>query len=107
MVNNYRNTKKNLRTLFLLLALFTVSSLVSSASLSSFKPSFDSIESTVVRKEVFFNYLLPAIQKKNAEIVADRILLIDKGSLVAEGTHQNLLLSSKLYKRLCELQFNH
>ncbi|MGB0754653.1 MAG: glucosaminidase domain-containing protein [Candidatus Pseudothioglobus sp.] len=72
MVNNYRNTKKNLRTLFLLLALFTVSSLVSSASLSSFKPSFDSIESTVVRKEVFFNYLLPAIQKKNAEIVALR-----------------------------------
>ena len=38
---------------------------------------------------------------------SDRILLIDKGSLVAEGTHQNLLSSSKLYKRLCELQFNH
>ena len=38
---------------------------------------------------------------------ADRILLIDKGRLVAEGTHQNLLSSSKLYKRLCELQFNH
>jgi Bax protein len=72
MINNYRNTKKNLRTLLLLLALFTVSSLVSSASLSSFKPSFDSIESTVVRKEVFFNYLLPAIHKKNAEIVALR-----------------------------------
>ena len=69
MVNKYRNTKKNLRALFLLLALFTVSSLVSSASLSSFKPSFDSIESTVVRKEVFFNYLLPAIHKKNEEIV--------------------------------------
>ena len=69
MVNKYRNTLKNLKSLFLLLALFTVSSLVSSASLSSFKPSFDSIESTVVRKEVFFNYLLPAIHKKNAEIV--------------------------------------
>jgi len=38
---------------------------------------------------------------------ADRILLIDKGRLVAEGTHQNLLSSSELYKRLCELQFNH
>ena len=38
---------------------------------------------------------------------ADRILLIDKGRLVAEGTHQALLSSSKLYKRLCELQFNH
>jgi Bax protein len=72
MVNNYRNTLKNLKTLFLLFALFTVSSLVSSASLSSFKPSFDSIESTVVRKEVFFNYLLPVIHKKNAEILALR-----------------------------------
>ena len=38
---------------------------------------------------------------------ADRILLIDNGCLVAEGTHQNLLASSELYKRLCELQFNH
>jgi len=69
MVNKYRNINKNLKTLFLLLMLFTMSSLVSSASLSSFKPSFDSIESTIVRKEVFFNYLLPAIHKKNAEIV--------------------------------------
>jgi len=75
MVNNYRNTLKNLKTLFLLFALFTISSLVSSASLSSFKPSFDSIESTVVRKEVFFNYLLPVIHKKNAEIVALRIAI--------------------------------
>ena len=69
MVNKYRNINKNLKTLFLLLMLFTMSSLVSSASLSSFKPSFDSIESTIVRKEVFFNYLLPAIHKKNAEIL--------------------------------------
>ena len=38
---------------------------------------------------------------------ADRILLIDQGQLVAEGTHQKLLSSSELYKRLCELQFNH
>ena len=38
---------------------------------------------------------------------ADRILLIDQGQLVAEGTHQKLLSSSELYKRLCELQFNY
>ena len=38
---------------------------------------------------------------------ADRILLIDNGHLVGEGTHQNLLSSSELYKRLCEFQFNH
>jgi ATP-binding cassette subfamily B protein len=37
---------------------------------------------------------------------ADRILLIDKGRLIAEGSHQELLSSSELYKKLCELQFN-
>ena len=38
---------------------------------------------------------------------ADRILLIDHGRLIAEGSHQDLLSSSELYKKLCELQFNH
>jgi len=38
---------------------------------------------------------------------ADRILLIDQGHLIAQGSHQDLLASSELYKRLCELQFNH
>ena len=69
MVNKYRNIKNNLKSFCLLVTLFSVSTLVSSASLSSFKPSFDSIENTVVRKEVFFNYLLPAIHQKNAEII--------------------------------------
>ena len=69
MVNKYRNIKNNLKSLCLLVTLFSVSTLVSSASLSTFKPSFDSIENTVVRKEVFFNYLLPAIHQKNAEIL--------------------------------------
>ena len=69
MVNKYRNIKKNLKSFCLLVTLFSVSTLVSSASLSTFKPSFDSIENTIVRKEVFFNYLLPAIHQKNAEII--------------------------------------
>ena len=69
MINKYRNIKKNLKSLCLLVTLFSLSTLVSSASLSTFKPSFDSIENTVVRKEVFFNYLLPAIHQKNAEII--------------------------------------
>ena len=33
------------------------------------RPVFSSIESTTVRKSVFFNYLLPAIEIKNAEIL--------------------------------------
>ena len=63
---------QKLKKLFLLIFLASLSTLVSSASLSSFKPSFNSIEDTSVRKEVFFNYLLPAIYEKNAEIIALR-----------------------------------
>ena len=69
MINKYRNIKKNLKSFCLLVTLFSASTLVSSASLSSFKPSFDLIEDTNVRKEVFFNYLLPAIHQKNTEII--------------------------------------
>jgi len=72
MINKYRNISHNLQKLFLLIVLASVSTLVSSASLSSFKPSFNSIENTSVRKEVFFNYLLPAIYQKNEEIIALR-----------------------------------
>ena len=72
MINKYRNILQNLQKLFLLIVLASVSTLVSSASLSSFKPSFNSIENTDVRKEVFFNYLLPAIYQKNSEIIALR-----------------------------------
>ena len=39
-------------------------------------------------------------------IHADLIVLMDKGEIVATGTHQELLKSSKLYQRLCELQFD-
>ena len=72
MVNKYRNISQKLKKVFLLIVLASLSTLVSSASLSSFKPSFNSIENTSVRKEVFFNYLLPAIYEKNAEIIALR-----------------------------------
>jgi ATP-binding cassette, subfamily B, bacterial len=36
---------------------------------------------------------------------ADRILVFDKGRLVEEGTHQSLVGSGGIYKRLAELQF--
>lgn len=37
---------------------------------------------------------------------ADLIVVMDQGEIVGTGNHQSLLKSSKLYRRLCELQFN-
>ena len=39
-------------------------------------------------------------------ISADLIILMDEGKIIASGDHQQLLSSSRLYQRLCELQFN-
>ena len=39
-------------------------------------------------------------------IHADLIVVIDQGKIVDTGTHTTLLQSSKLYQRLCELQFD-
>lgn len=38
-------------------------------------------------------------------VSADRILVIDQGKLIASGTHQHLMETSTLYRRLADLQF--
>lgn len=39
-------------------------------------------------------------------INADVILLMDQGKVIAQGSHHQLVKSSTLYRRLCELQFD-
>jgi len=39
-------------------------------------------------------------------INADLILLMDKGQVIAQGSHNELIHKSTLYQRLCELQFD-
>ena len=37
---------------------------------------------------------------------ADRILVMDKGQIISEGTHSELVSQGGLYSRLAELQFS-
>jgi ATP-binding cassette subfamily B multidrug efflux pump len=44
-------------------------------------------------------------QKISSAMNADKILLLDEGQLIEEGSHQELLTRSKLYQRIVQSQF--
>jgi ATP-binding cassette subfamily B protein len=60
----------------------------------------------VALEELMRNRTTLVIAHRLATVLkADRILVIDGGRLVSEGTHQELLVKDGLYARLAELQF--
>lgn len=44
-------------------------------------------------------------QKISSTLNADRILLLDDGALIASGTHEELLRTSSLYRKICDSQY--
>ncbi|EHS58813.1 hypothetical protein WG8_1062, partial [Paenibacillus sp. Aloe-11] len=44
-------------------------------------------------------------QKISSTASADQILLLDEGRLIASGSHEHLLNSSELYRRIYESQY--
>ncbi|WP_376708446.1 ABC transporter transmembrane domain-containing protein [Shewanella surugensis] len=58
-------------------------------------------------KELMQNRTTLIIAHRLATVVhADMIVVMDQGQIVDTGSHQSLLKTSSLYKRLCELQFD-
>ena len=55
----------------------------------------DSINNLANEKTVITIY-----HRLSATSKCDRILVIDKGRIVAEGNHKNLIMNSKVYKNL-------
>ncbi|RIX52965.1 ABC transporter ATP-binding protein [Paenibacillus nanensis] len=55
-------------------------------------------------KEVRCTTLL-ITQKISSTLNADRVLLLDDGKLIASGTHEELLRTSSLYRKICDSQY--
>jgi len=72
--------------------------------------ALDSESETLVQKalnKIMEGRTTLVIAHRLATVVrADRILVLDQGRLVEEGTHQSLIGKGGVYKRLAELQFS-
>ncbi len=66
----------------------------------------DSLLRAALKKEIENSTVLIVAQRITSIIDADRILVLDQGKIVAEGTHQQLLETSEVYREICASQLS-
>lgn len=62
---------------------------------------------TAMRKELKNKTVVIVAQRISTIQSADKIVVMDKGKIVAEGTHEKLLKSSRIYQEIYETQTSH
>ena len=78
--------------------------LVLDDSSSALDYSTDAAIRSAIREEYAGKTLIIVSQRVNSIMNADKILVLDNGRLVAEGTHESLLRTSDFYHEICASQ---
>jgi ABC-type multidrug transport system fused ATPase/permease subunit len=78
--------------------------LVFDEATSSVDPHTEALIQDAIREEMASRTVLLVTHRVSTVREADRILVLDEGRIEAEGSHEELLEGSELYRRLCEMQ---
>ncbi|MDP7207380.1 MAG: ABC transporter ATP-binding protein [Candidatus Bathyarchaeota archaeon] len=78
--------------------------LVFDEATSSVDPHTEALIQDAIREEMASRTVLLVTHRVSTVREADRILLLNEGRIEAEGSHEELLEGSPLYRRLCEMQ---
>ena len=78
--------------------------LVFDEATSSVDPYTEALIQDAMREEMASRTVLLVTHRVSTVREADRILVLDEGRIEAEGSHEELLKDSELYRRLCEMQ---
>jgi len=78
--------------------------LVFDEATSSVDPHTEALIQDAMREEMANRTVLLVTHRVSTVREADRILVLDEGRIEAEGSHEELLEGSELYRRLCEMQ---
>jgi len=78
--------------------------LVFDEATSSVDPHTEALIQDAMREEMASRTVLLVTHRVSTVREADRILVLDEGRIQTEGSHEELLEGSELYRRLCEMQ---